>query len=458
MTDQPARNADGLHSRVASALADLEAEDPSLAEAARAAWMWLAGDAPPDAPLQRPLQDFLWYALPCKWTSGVDHQLVVAAALARLFDLLGAQRYAQLCRAPESEAILRTYDDDPGAGFRRYRRALDRSGIDPPDVPELVWGRAMSVEESLARDHVGARLEQAVSGGDIVPGANGWRTAQRARTSAALAEPVPDHPGGQTWLQTVVTARLTAWIERYGSSSGRWRLVRRLEAALLHPVPVPAGAPAIVAPLRWLLERAADGGLTLTARGNLARPLVQEVCARFGWEPLRRGATIRRQDDIAELVVWDGLMRSARLVRRRGRRLVATPAGRTAADDVDGAWRALAAGVGAHDGWAGFLRETVLLLLLDAGDDGLSSDQMHAAAAELAAEAGWRDQDDGGAPAAEAISRHVSPFVLHLSLIGLAVSERDRWSRVARLRPVGRATAIEALRGRGNAPRDRLHD
>jgi hypothetical protein len=456
MTDRPARNTDDMHDRVASALADLEAEDPSLAEAARAAWTWLAGDAPPDAPLQRQLQDFLWYALPLKWTSDVDHQLVVVAALARLFDLLGAQRYAQLCRAPESEAILRAYDDDPGAGFRRYRRALDRSGIDPPDVPELAWGGIMSVEEALARDHVGARLEQAVSGGHIVPGANGWRTAQRTRTSAALAELVPDHPGGQTWLQTVVTARLSAWIERYGSSPGRWRLVRRLEAALLHPVPVPAGAAAIVAPLRWLLGRADDGGLTLTARGNLARPLVREVCARFGWEPLRPGAAIRRQDDIAELVVWDGLMRAARLVRRRGRHLVATPAGRNATADVDGAWRALAAGVGAHDGWVGFLRETALLLLLDAGDDGLSGDQMHASAADLAAEAGWRDPDDGQAPAAEVISRHISPFVFQLCLLGLAAREHDRWSGVTRLRHVGRATAIEALRGRGNAPRDRL--
>jgi hypothetical protein len=69
------------------------------------------------------------------------------------------------------------------------------------------------------------------------------------------------------------------------------------------------------------------------------------VCAQFGWEPLGPGTTVQRQGDIIELTVWDALVRSARLVRRRGRRLVATPAGRTAAADVEGAWRALAAGL-----------------------------------------------------------------------------------------------------------------
>lgn len=455
MTDES--QSDDVQPQVAAALAVLEARDPAVARDARAAWAWLAGDAPPGALLQRQLQDFLWHGLPREWACDLEGHLAVVEALARLFDLLDIQRYAQLCRAEETREILAAYDRDARKGVERYQRAVDRSGIVPPDVPELVWGKVRSVEEAMARDHVAARLEEAVRDGRIVPPDRGWRTAQRAVTSEALAESVPDHPGGQTWLQTVVTARLTAWIERYGGSPRRWRLVQRLEAALLHPVPVPDDAAEVVAPLRWLLERASGDGLALTERGNLSRSLVQQACARFGWEPLGPGTTVQRQDDIVELLVWDEFIRSARLVRRRGGRLVATPAGRTAADDVEGAWRALAAGLIGREPWNGFLFEAALLLLLDAGDDGLTYRRMNATLAELATEAGWRDDAAGGAPSSAAVSRRAGPFVHHLQLMGLAERHGDPLHSSTRLLPVGRSTAIEALRTRGRAPGDSVH-
>jgi hypothetical protein len=202
-----------------------------------------------------------------------------------------------------------------------------------------------------------------------------------------------------------------------------------------------------------LLERAGGGGLELTARGNLVRSLVREICERFGWEPLGR-ATVQRQDDIVELLVWDRFMRSAQLVRRRGRHLVATPAGRHAVADVERSWRALAAGLGGRQRWDGFLTETVLLLLLDAGDDGMSYEDLTTAVAELAAEAGWRDPTDGRPLPPDVVSSQAAPFVYHLRLMGLASDGTGPRSARTWLRPAGRATAIEALRARGNAPRD----
>lgn len=451
--DLPSSLGEHLHSQVRTALTRLEDEDRQAAEEAHAAWAWLAGDSPPDTPLQHQLQDFLWYALPRKWDCDLDGQLAAAEALARLCELVGARRYAQLCRSSTTREILAAYARDEREGFDAYRRALDRSGIDPPDVAELAWGGMMSVDEALAREHVAARLEEALVDGRFSPGRSGWRTAQREAASEALAEPLPDHPGDQTWLQTVVTARIEAWLERYQVAPQRWRLVAGIESALLHPVAMPADAGQVVAPLRWLLERAAGDGLALTDRGNLARAVVSEASDRFGWEPLGSGTKALREQDIIELTVWDEQLRAAGLVRRRGRRLVATPAGREATAGDDPAWRALARVLVDRDGWDGFVRETVLLMLLQAGDDGLPRQRMLADVADLAAESGWRTQPTGQPPGEDAVSREAGPFTYHLRLMGLADQEVHRGAdAVRRLLPVGRATAIEAIRVRATAP------
>lgn len=455
MTDEPDRPKSlggDLHPRVRTALAHLETDDRWAAEEAHAAWAWLAGDNPPDTPLQHRLQEFLWYTLPRKWDGGLDGKLDTTEALARLFDLLGAPRYAELCRSPATHEILAAYARDESEGFEAYRRALDRSGIDPPDIAELAWGGVMSIDEAIAREHVAGRLEEALADGRFSPGRSGWRTAQREAASEALAETLPDHPADQTWLQTVITARIEAWLERDQAASRRWRLVAGIEPALLHPVAMPADAGPVVAPLRWLLERAAGEGLPLTDRGNLARAVVGEISQQFGWEPLGQGTKAAREQDVIELMAWGELLRAARLVRRRGRRLVATPAGREATAGDEPAWRALAAALVDRDGWAGFVREALLLVLLHAGDDGLHRQRMLAEVADLAAESGWRQDPTGTPPSGDTVSREAGPFVSHLDLMGLANKHVHGADLLTQLRPVGRATAIEAIRTRATAP------
>lgn len=456
--DLPHDLGEDLHPQVKTALARLEADEPDAAEEAHAAWAWLAGANPPDAPLQHHLQQFLWYVLPRKWDCDLDGQLFAAEALARLCDALGASRYAELCRSSATREVLAAYDRDEGEGLEAFRRALDRSGIDPPDVAELAWGGMMTMDEALAREHVAARLEQAVAAGRYTPGRSGWRTAQRHVASEALAEAEPDHPGDQTWLQTVITARVEAWLERYQAAPRRWRLVDGIEAALLQPVAMPADAPRTIAPLRWLLDRAAGDGLALTERGNLARAVVAEACQRFGWEPLGRDTTAQREQDIIELMVWDEQLRAAGLAGRRGRRLVATPAGREAAAGDEPAWRALARALADRDGWEGFVRETALLVLLHADDDGIGHHGMLDAVADLAAEGGWREQPSGQPPSGDAVSDVASPFAYHLRLMGLAEQHGHGAEIVTRLGSVGRATAIEAIRARATAARFSLRD
>lgn len=455
MTDDPDRPKSlggDLHPRVRTALARLETDDRWAAEEAHAAWAWLAGDNPPDTPLQHRLQDFLWYTLPRKWDCGLDGKLDAVEALACLCDLLDAPRYAELCRSPGTREILAAYARDESEGVEAYRRALDRSGIDPPDVAELAWSGVMSLDEALAREHVAGRLEEALADGRFAPGRSGWRTAQREAASEALAETLPDHPADQTWLQTVVTARIEAWLERDQAASRRWRLAAGIEPELLHPVAMPADAGPVVAPLRWLLERAAGDGLPLTDRGNLARAVVSEVSEQFGWEPLGQGTKAVREQDIIELVVWAELLRAARLVRRRGRRLLATPAGREATAGDEPAWRALATALVDREDWAGFVRESLLLVLLHAGDDGLHRHRMLAEVAHLAAESGWREDPTGKPPSGDTVSREAGPFVSDLGVMGLANEHLHGTDMVTRLRPVGRATAIEAIRTRATAP------
>jgi hypothetical protein len=64
---------------------------------------------------------------------------------------------------------------------------------------------------------------------------------------------------------------------------GRSRLLAApLADRPVNPEPAPADADQVLAPMRWLLDHAAEGA-ALTTTGNLARPLVAEGCRRFDW-------------------------------------------------------------------------------------------------------------------------------------------------------------------------------
>jgi hypothetical protein len=139
----------------------------------------MAGREDPEAPLllhRYDLQVFLWYQLPRKWLIPLDDKRTVAARLGRFLDLIGGRAgdYAGICTSEETMRLLSAWEeDDPGAG-PMLRKALDASGIEPPDTDALEWGSVMGLEEARLHDRVAFELEQALEQGRLRRGERGF--------------------------------------------------------------------------------------------------------------------------------------------------------------------------------------------------------------------------------------------------------------------------------------------
>jgi hypothetical protein len=431
---------------IAGALARLRAEDERLGGDAEAALNSLTWDEGLETITQYGLQAFLWYELPRKWMTDLEGRRHLAMALGRVLDLVGLPRYAAICRSPETDAVLAAYERDEREGFAAFRRAEERSGVHPPELPEFTWGPVMGMREAGAFWSTAAALELAITGGQLRPGSRGWRLAQQAiarrHLTAARAE-----LDGRTWLEVVLGERVEEWARSRGQA--RRALVEQLLARLRGgPVEVPAGAAEAVAPLRWLLARAGEG-IALTQKGNLARVVVVEAVERFGWQPLPNPP--RGEDDVFELWVLRDLARDLGAVRRGGRRLVATRAGRALAGDAEALWRAVAGRLGGGDDFGAIVTELGLALLLDAGEV-LQAELVERVHAAVVGE-GWHDRATGQSPDPEDVRRQLAEPLRLLGVLGLSREGGDWRARMVVLTGVGRATALEALRVRASGPR-----
>jgi hypothetical protein len=430
---------------VAQALARLRAEDERLGGDAEAVLNSLTWDEGLEAITQHGLQRFLWYELPRKWMTDLEGKRHLAMALGRLFALVGLPRYAAICRSPETDAVLAAYERDDREGFAAFRRAEERSGVRPPDLPELTWGPVMGVREAGAFWSTAAALELALAGGELRLGGRGWRPAQQgiARRHLAAARPELE---GRSWLEVVLGERVEEWARSRGQA--RQVLVEPLVARLRGgPVAVPAGAAEAVAPLRWLLARAGEG-IALTQKGNLARALVIEAVERFGWQPLPNPP--RGEDDVFELWVLRDLARDLGAVRRSGRRLVATRAGRALAGDAEALWRAVAQRLGGGDDFGAVVTELVLALLLGA-DEVLEEELVERVHAAVVGE-GWHDRATGKPPDPQDVRRRLAEPLRLLGMLGLSREGGDWRARTVALTGGGRAAALEALRARATGP------
>jgi hypothetical protein len=370
----------------------------------------------------------------------------LAMALGRVLDLVGLPRYAAICRSPETDAVLAAYERDDREGFAAFRRAEERSGVHPPELPEFTWGPVMGMREAGVFWSTAAALELAISGGQLRPGSRGWRVAQQAiaRRHLTAARVELD---GRTWREVVLGERVEEWARSRGQA--RRALVEPLLAWLRGgPVEVPAGAAEAVAPLRWLLARAGEG-IALTQKGNLARVVVVEAVERFGWQPLPNPP--RGEDDVFELWVLRDLARDLGAVRRSGRRLVATRAGRALAGDAEALWRVVAGRLGGGDDFGAIVSELVLVLLLDASGV-LEAELVERVHAAVVGE-GWHDRATGQPPDPEAVRRQLAEPLRLLGVLGLSRQGGDWRARTVALTGVGRATALEALRARASGPR-----
>jgi hypothetical protein len=255
----------------------------------------------------------------------------------------------------------------------------------------------MGEQEAAAFFSVAAALELAVAGGELRPGASGWRAAQQAVARQHLTAPRPELDG-HSWLEAVVAERLGEWAR--SRSETRRALVEpvlpRLAGRPLQPAPVPPGAKQALGPVQWLLTRAGEGrGIALTQVGNLNRPTVIEAVRRFDWHPLPDPP--RGEDDVFELWALRDLVHDLGAVRRSGRWLVATRAGRAVASDPQALWYAVARRLGSGHDFAGVVTELAPLLLVDAGQVAEATLVEQVTAAVVGE--GWHDRANGARPA-----------------------------------------------------------
>jgi hypothetical protein len=150
----------------------------------------------------------------------------------------------------------------------------------------------MGVDEVRALDIVERALGDAIAAGNLVPGAPRWHAKAASITEAVLSRPL-DLPPGQTLAGLVTTERIGTWID-----SARHPVHQEWRSAvanrLLHSIEPPSDSCGAVAPMRWLLERAAEpGGTELTQSNYLARATVLAAVELFGWWDWDKPPTLR---------------------------------------------------------------------------------------------------------------------------------------------------------------------
>jgi hypothetical protein len=428
---------------IAAVLAELAEHDATVAEDARAALEWVAGEQGRAFITQQRIQDFCWYELPVKWFVDLDEKLRVVSALAEALDLLQLPRYAAICRSVTTREILNAYEVSTAHGLAAFRRGAAASGITPPDLPEFEWGAVMGWEEASARSSTADFLEGAVASGDLVPGRPGWKIRQQELERAHLNVPQAALLG-QTLAQMILTERAETWLNARRSETRR-RILTAIASRLLQPAEPPAATAAD--PLSWLLGEL-DSGIALTQTGNLSRKFVQQNADRFGWD---FPGLPRTEDDLFDLHQLRRFAQDLGLARRSGRMLTLTAKGRRLLADPDGLWRAAAAGLLGGDEFDVFAGELFLAVLLDA--DSVPATQIKATVGQAAAEEGFRDSRTGEPPDEHQIGWAVQETISLCRVLGLLAVGGDWHDRSYGLTDTGHATALAALRARATGPR-----
>lgn len=437
---------------VDAAVTRVAAWDAQLGAHARTAAEWLTPGEGPEALHQAGIQDFLWWHLPRKFEPSRWDDFIAGAA--ELFDELGLSRYAAIARSRLTQDILGAWRFTPDDVYKRYREAASPSGVKAPDTDTFQWGSIMGINEAVAGETVERALERAIVSGDLVPGRSGWKRTAVRLCDETLHAPRTDD-GGQTLLSLINAERAHTWVASARSNDHRaWR--ERTVARLLTLIPVPPEAAEVVAPLVWLLRRAAEG-VALTQSGYIARVDVLEACDRFGWWDWEKAP--RSETDVPQLGQLREAAMSLRLIRRSGRRLLATSKGKSIVGDPGRLWAEVAATLGGRDDFGKVVAELVGLRLLDG--PAIDSDLEEALFSIIAAQ-GWM----AGLESVE--YRHVA-HIIHRRLywwrmLGLLDEERPRWENAQRigqsrtgLTSQGEATVLAYLRGLATGPRTSVY-
>ncbi|MEY9213744.1 hypothetical protein NI17_023180 [Thermobifida halotolerans] len=440
-----------MQETVAVALANLARTDPAAARTAESALDTLIAGRRLESLTQRAVQEFCWHVLPVRFASEPSEWQFVTDSLGSLFRLLDLQRYADICTSERTREVLRAYAVSHDNGMAAYERSMRSSGVTPPDLPELTWGTALGSAEIEAYRETSAALELAIAVGEVRPGTRGWRAAQEERARSFLTQP---DPRGLSHLDKIRQERVNEWLSSR-SHPHREHLIP-LRGQIAAGAEVPHDAPKALAPVRRLLDYAADG-INLTQIGYMSPNVVRALCEEFGWATTP--SPPRSETDVMQLIALHKLLRTMRAVRRSGRRLVLTRHGRQLRDDIDELWRAVAESVLMTDGFEQAATETLLGLLLLRSPRSVVTPRrdedvdIAEEACKLLIRAGWEDDVTGGRPRTDQVRSVLITVVWLLEILGcVAGPDLLGEGRAKRLTKVGRAFALTAIHLSATAP------
>jgi hypothetical protein len=421
------------------ALARLEEWDHDAAADARASLTWLGWDV--DGPLHLRRYDLLlhlWYELPTKVSGSLEDKHARAVALGRLLELTPAADYAPLCREPQTLDQIALWEPSDARARRALGRLLDASGIEPPDTPLLAWSSVMGLVEAQAREDVAHALEIALEAGTLVPGTAGVKGRQAEVVADVLT------PGR---LESIHAERLERWRDDHRSPT-RTTIIDRVADTLKRP-PVTTDVSDAVVIARWLLDRGVDG-IALTQTGALNRALVREaVELRPDWWDTALFGPPNREDEIVPVGRLHDLLRDLRLLRRSGRRIVATKRARTLLADPAALLDECATALLAGDTFDAVVGELAAALML-AGERmeyGVLERAIHPAIVEQ----GW--QSATGPPSVHAVGGAIGHLLAGLEALDLVTGTRRTGLA---LTPAGRYALHVGLRARATGPRNRF--
>lgn len=426
----------------------LRQADPAAARRAQSALDELLSDGGLADLTQHDLQSYLWFAL-----ADGEHPQRTAAALARFFEFAELNRYAAIAASAQTVDILRTYlERGHAAGAKLATKAMEASGIVPPDLPELEWGEVTGPAEAGAYSRIAATLELALAAGELKPGGRGWRLTQQRLTRQQLTMARHDGP---PLLDRIRAERLDAWADIGGQA--RRALASSVLPDLISDPGPPRSAAVVTAPMQWLLELAAGQGVDppgvpLTVGGNLARRVVQEAAERFRWwdAPDRPP---RAESDLWHLGELRLMLQRSGALRRSGRKLLLGSRGRALLGDPSAQWSAATSMLIDDDEFDRAAQEAALMLLLQARGM-VSIRDLIREVAEILAGSGWRDTGNGAPPDDRDVSRSVWGLLRRCELWSMVDrgSGADLTARLSLLE-VGRRGAYAALRSLALGPR-----
>ena len=157
LVSEPVRNrcrpAELTEGDVAAAIERIRASDGDVAAEAEHVVDSLTWGEGPGVIRQSGLQEWLWYVVPTKYlTDEVGYKGRFAETAAVLFDELGLDGYAAICRSEETAKVHEAFDRSDAAGRSALRKAIERSGIDPPDLDDFAWSSVMRSEDAVERE------------------------------------------------------------------------------------------------------------------------------------------------------------------------------------------------------------------------------------------------------------------------------------------------------------------